>query len=102
MSEVEQRSQLNEHLPSVESYQRRRMGTSAVTVCLAIHEYVPSPAPPSKPILIRMVSRYTLDIRLPQHVFDSPLMQSLWDATNVIISVLVVAKLYMIPCILCG
>ena len=43
MSELEQRVQLSGHLPSVESYRRRRMGTSAVAVCLAIHEYVPSP-----------------------------------------------------------
>jgi len=42
MSELEQRVQLSGHLPSVESYQRRRMGTSAVAVCLAIHEYAPS------------------------------------------------------------
>ena len=40
MAELEQRVQLNEHLPSLESYQRRRMGTSAVAVCLAIHECV--------------------------------------------------------------
>ena len=39
MSELEQRAQLSGDLPSVESYQRRRMGTSAVAVCLAIHEY---------------------------------------------------------------
>ena len=44
MTEVEQREQLSEHLPSVESYNRRRMGSGAVL--LAIHEYVPSP--PSK------------------------------------------------------
>ena len=43
MSEVEQQVQLSGHLPSVESYRCRRMGTSAVAVCLAIHEYVPSP-----------------------------------------------------------
>lgn len=39
MSELEQRVQLNQLLPCKESYQRRRMGTSAVGVCLAIHEY---------------------------------------------------------------
>jgi hypothetical protein len=42
MSELEQRVQLSGHLPSVESYRRRRMGTSAVAVCLAIHEYISS------------------------------------------------------------
>jgi len=41
MVEQEQSVQLSGQLPSVESYQRRRMGSSAVAVCLAIHEYVP-------------------------------------------------------------
>lgn len=43
MSELEQRVQLIGHLPTVESYQRRRMCTSAVGVCLAIHDYVSAP-----------------------------------------------------------
>ena len=43
MSGLEQRVQLSGRLTSVEEYQRRRMGTSAVAVCLAIHEYAPSP-----------------------------------------------------------
>ncbi len=43
MSELEQRVQLSGQLPSVESYQRRRMGTSAVGVCLAIQEWVSLP-----------------------------------------------------------
>ena len=38
MSELEQRVRLSGHLPTVESHLRRRMGTSAVAVCLAIHE----------------------------------------------------------------
>lgn len=38
MCEVEQRVLLSGQLPSIESYQRRRMGSSAVAVCLAIHE----------------------------------------------------------------
>ncbi len=40
MSEVEQRVQFSGHIPSVESYQHRRMGTSTVGVCLALHECV--------------------------------------------------------------
>lgn len=68
MSELEQRVQLSGHLPSLESYQRRRMGTSAVGVCMAIHEYA-------------------LDMCLPQYIVDSPNMQSLWKETNIIISV---------------
>ena len=38
MSAVEQTISLGEELPSVEEYRRRRMGTSAVGVCLAITE----------------------------------------------------------------
>lgn len=38
MSEVEQGVQLSGLLLTVESYLRRRRGTSAVAVCLAIHE----------------------------------------------------------------
>ena len=39
MCELEQLAELSGQLPSVESYQRCRMGTSAVTICLALHEY---------------------------------------------------------------
>ena len=38
MCEVEQRVLLSGQLPSIKAYQRRRMGSSAVAVCLAIHE----------------------------------------------------------------
>lgn len=38
MCEMEQRVQLSGYLPPIEAYQRRRMGSSAVAVCLAIHE----------------------------------------------------------------
>lgn len=40
MCGLEQLADLGEQLPSVETYQRCRMGTSAVTICLALHEYV--------------------------------------------------------------
>ena len=40
MSAVEQSVALGDSLPSVEQYRRRRMGTSAVGVCLAITESV--------------------------------------------------------------
>ena len=36
---LEQRVALGDTLPSVEDYFKRRMGTSAVTVCLAMTEY---------------------------------------------------------------
>lgn len=39
MTEEEQRLQMTHHLPTVEEYSRRRMGSSAVRVCLAINEY---------------------------------------------------------------
>ena len=38
MSAKEQKVSLDEHLPSVEQYIQRRMGTSAVGVCLAMTE----------------------------------------------------------------
>ena len=38
MTALEQRVQLSDHLPSLESYRKRRLGSSAVGVCLAIHE----------------------------------------------------------------
>ena len=40
MAELEQQVQLSGKLPTVQEYRRRRMGTSAVGVCLAITESV--------------------------------------------------------------
>ena len=40
MTHVEQECQMKGELPSVEEYTSRRMGSSAVRVCLAISEYV--------------------------------------------------------------
>lgn len=37
------------------------------------------------------IFRYALDISLPEHVIDSQTMKSLWNETNVIISMSVVA-----------
>lgn len=84
MCEVEQRVLLSGQLPSVESYQRRRMGTSAVTVCLAMHEYVQFFGI-AQGISGSLDHRYTLNMRLPQHVILNPKMQMLWDQTNIII-----------------
>ena len=39
MSGLEQRVQISEKIPTIEEYQERRMGSSAVEVCLAITEY---------------------------------------------------------------
>jgi Terpene synthase family 2, C-terminal metal binding len=44
MTHVEQVYQLSEKLPSVEEYQQRRMGSSAVGPCLALTEYAPIPS----------------------------------------------------------
>ncbi|CAG8949918.1 hypothetical protein HYFRA_00004248 [Hymenoscyphus fraxineus] len=66
MTDVEQRCQMSE-LPSVEEYQKRRMGSSAVGVCLAITEYC-----------------YGMEI--PEHVMRGEKMRLLWDETNIIIS----------------
>ena len=55
MTELEQRVQLDGNLPSVASYMRRRMGSGAVGVLVAVHEYVSSP--PSKPVLTLIHTR---------------------------------------------
>lgn len=39
MCEEEQRLQMGSHVPTIEEYTSRRMGSSAVRVCLAISEY---------------------------------------------------------------
>ena len=38
MTSVEQKLQMTERIPTVEEYRERRMGSSAVGVCLAISE----------------------------------------------------------------
>ena len=43
MTDEEQRLQMTQHLPTVTEYYRRRMGSSAVRVCLAITQYVDYP-----------------------------------------------------------
>lgn len=40
MTSVEQQYQMSQKLPTVEGYRQRRMGSSAVGICLAITEYV--------------------------------------------------------------
>ncbi|KAI9721171.1 MAG: hypothetical protein M1828_005278 [Chrysothrix sp. TS-e1954] len=70
MSEVEQRVQLYQDLPSIDEYWQRRWGTSAVLVVLSIHDF-------------------TLETGLPHSIFTHPYLKTLWDETNVIISVYV-------------
>ncbi|KAI1774249.1 isoprenoid synthase domain-containing protein [Hypoxylon cercidicola] len=68
MTEEEHRLQTTNQLPSPSEYMRRRMGSSAVRVCLAIQEY-------------------TLSIEVPIEAMRSDLMQAIWNETNIIISV---------------
>ncbi|CAJ2504139.1 Uu.00g115330.m01.CDS01 [Anthostomella pinea] len=67
MTEEEHLSQTKHIIPTVEEYLERRMGSSAVGVCLAIHEYA-------------------LGIELPKEVMDDRAMKALWHETNIIIS----------------
>ena len=52
MTELEQYVQLNGHLPSVQLYNQCRLGSGAVGVLVAIHEYVTSPPSNFVPYLI--------------------------------------------------
>lgn len=89
MAELEQRVQMSDRLPTVEEYRRRRMGTSAVAVCIAITELVgPHPFLAYYVLLtIRVDRRYTLDMELPPDLMWSPDMRKLLDATNDMLSV---------------
>ncbi|KAI8946306.1 isoprenoid synthase domain-containing protein [Xylaria longipes] len=68
MTEEEQQLQSVQKLPTIGEYMRRRMGSGAVRVLLAITEYV-----------------YNLDI--PHEVMEQGFMEKIWDETNIIISV---------------
>jgi len=67
MSEEEQMFQMTPHLPTIEDYSRRRKGSSAVRVCLAITEYA-------------------FGITLPDEVMNDEDMEVIWNETNVNIS----------------
>jgi len=67
MSEEEQMYQMTPKLPTVEEYSNRRMGSSAVRVCLAITEYA-------------------FGITLPDGVMKDEDMENIWNETNIIIS----------------
>ncbi|PWY88674.1 terpenoid synthase [Aspergillus sclerotioniger CBS 115572] len=66
MTHLEQLVQSSNELPTVEAYSRRRMGSGAVGVCLAITAYA-----------------YKMDI--PPILMNAKEIQKLWDLTNVII-----------------
>ncbi|KAI6781733.1 Microbial Terpene synthase-like protein [Emericellopsis cladophorae] len=67
MSEEEQMYQMTPNIPTVEEYSNRRMGSSAVRVCLAITEYA-------------------FGITLPDEVMKDEDMENIWNETNIIIS----------------
>ncbi|KAI1734371.1 isoprenoid synthase domain-containing protein [Xylaria scruposa] len=69
MTREEQMSQIENRITSAEGYIRRRMGTSAVCVILALHEYA-------------------LGIELPRDVMQSSSMQTIWHETNMIVSIM--------------
>lgn len=83
MTEVEQVCSLNDHLPSVEDYLQRRMGSSAVGVCLALTEYTLTGF---LWLLLLTIYRYAFDMELPTLVMQDIDMRQLWDETNIIIS----------------
>ncbi|KAI1501866.1 terpenoid synthase [Biscogniauxia marginata] len=67
MTEEEHKLQTTRSLPTIEQYNRRRMGSSATRVCLALQEYA-------------------LGIQLPREVMESDAMRTIWHESNVIIS----------------
>lgn len=67
MTKVEQQFQLSETLPTVEEYRQRRMGSSAVGMCLAITEYC-------------------FGMEIPPDIMAEVDMKAVWDRTNIIIS----------------
>lgn len=67
-SEEEQAGRLLGHIPSLEKYWRFRLGTSAVYIGSAAGEY-------------------SISSRIPVEVMRSEPMQTVWDETNVIISI---------------
>ncbi|KAJ8133067.1 hypothetical protein O1611_g560 [Lasiodiplodia mahajangana] len=69
MNEEEQENRMTGIFPSLEDYMRRRKGTSAAGVCLALHEYA-------------------VGIRLPATIMESVEMEAIWHETNMIIAMM--------------
>ncbi|KAI1348232.1 terpenoid synthase [Xylaria sp. FL0043] len=67
MCEEEHKTQVKAALPTVEEYMKRRMGSSAVRICLAIHEYATG-------------------VTIPDEIMQSDLMERIWHEINIIIS----------------
>ncbi|KAI1119885.1 terpenoid synthase [Nemania abortiva] len=69
MCEEEHRTQATGRLPTVEEYMQRRMGSSAVRLCLAL-------------------SDYATGVAMPADIMSDDSMQIIWHETNIIISVM--------------
>lgn len=91
MTGVEQSTQLEGGLPSIEQYLQRRMGSSAVGVCLAITEYSLHIS------LLRLLihKRYCFNMQLPPSIMAEDDMRNIWTETNMIISTWVIFYSYV-------
>ncbi|KAH9871549.1 hypothetical protein J1614_005804 [Plenodomus biglobosus] len=67
--QLEQQNQVEGHWPASQEYLQRRMGSGAVRVCLALSEFA-------------------CRILLPSEIMTDPDMITIWDATNIIISLM--------------
>lgn len=98
-SRVEQEYRLNDVVPTLEEYWACRMGTSAVAPCVAMAEYVgiiPSTFPTDLcvfrfPPANRhcFEGRFCNHIKLPSGITKDLDMKTIWDETNIGISMLV-------------
>jgi hypothetical protein len=68
-TETEQQRALDGHLPTIDEYMQCRKSTSAVGFCLALIEFC-------------------YRIELPRYVLEDPDMLKIWDAVNIIISLI--------------
>ena len=83
MTDVEQETSMGEELPTVEEYQKRRMGSSAVGVCLALTEYAGAYSEQDDALI---QCRYSYEMEIPRAAMEDENMKQLWDETNLIIS----------------
>ena len=74
---------MREKTPTVQEYQERRMGSSAVEVCLAITEYEMANAPQMN---LNNEIRYCFDMEMPLAIMEKNELKPLCNETNIIIS----------------
>ena len=87
MTDLEHQVVMSGILPSVAEYQQRRMGSSAVGLCLAITEWVID----LQQGLLLTPYRYCFGMEIPVNVMRDEDMKVVWKETNNIISVYVSA-----------